>query len=133
MAPSIQKIILIILIQIIVALIHIFRLGQLFNGQTYIFYYSYFSDFIIPFSAYFLLSLNDTTIMFLRKWYVKAGLIFLVGVVTEISQFFGFELLGVTFDPIDIIMFGVGALGAALIDVKIFSKYFKFWSTPMAN
>ena len=129
MSYSLPKILIIILIQVAIALIHVFRLGQIFQGQAYNLYYSYFSDFILPFGAYFLLSLNDVTISVFRKWYVKAGLIFALTTFAEICQFFGIEVLGVTFDPFDILMYGIGVSVAALIDL-FFSKYLGFWSNP---
>lgn len=131
MSTSFPKTLIIVLIQIAIALIHVFRLGQIFQGQAYRLYYSYFSDFILPFGAYFLLSLNDMTISAFRKWYVKAGLVFALTTLAEICQFFGFEVLGVTFDPIDILMYGMGVLAAALIDVKVFTKYLGFWANPV--
>ncbi len=127
MPYSIPKILIIILIQIIIALIHVFRLGQIFNGQAYNLYYSYFSDLILPFGVYFLLSINEATIPVLRQWYVKAGIIFFLATFAEICQLFGFEVLGVTFDPIDILMYGAGVLSAAFIDVKIFAPNLGFW------
>lgn len=128
---SIPKILLIIFIQIAIALVHIFRLGQIFHGQAYNLYYSYFSDFILPFSGYFLLSLNDAIIPFLQKWYVKAGIIFALATFAEICQFFGIEVLGATFDPLDILMYAMGVSAAALLDVKVFSKYLGFWGNPV--
>jgi hypothetical protein len=133
MPISIPKILIIIFIQIIVALIHVFRLGQIFNGQAYNLYYSYFSDLILPFGGYFLLSMNDATIPFLRRWYTKAGIIFTLTTFAEICQLFGFEVLGVTFDPIDILMYGSGVLIAAFIDVKIFAPYLGFWETSKSE
>ncbi len=130
MSYSLPKILVIILIQIAIALIHVFRLGQVFRGQAYNFYYSYFSDFLLPFGMYFLLSLNDVAIPVLRKWYVKAGLIFALTTFAEICQFFGIEVLGATFDPFDILMYGMGVSAAALIDVKVFTKYLDFWANP---
>ena len=109
---------------------HVFRLGQIFQGQAYNLYYSYFSDLILPFGMYFLLSLNDVTISVFRKWYVKAGIIFALTTFAEICQFFGIEVLGVTFDPIDILMYAIGVSIAALIDVKVFTKYLGFWANP---
>jgi hypothetical protein len=79
---------------------------------------------------YFLLSLNDVTIPVLRRWYVKAGLIFALATSAEICQFFGIEVLGVTFDPYDIFMYGIGVSVAALIDGKVFTKYLGFWANP---
>ena len=128
---SIPKILIIISILVAIALIHIFRLGQFLQGQAYNLYYSYFSDFIIPFGMYFLLSLYDATIPYFQKWYVKAGLIFGLTTLAEICQFFGIEVLGVTFDPIDILIYGLGVCAAAFVDVKIFSKYLSFWVMPM--
>ena len=128
--PSIPKIFIVILIQVAIALMHVFRLGQIFQGQAYDLYYSYFSDLILPFGMYFLLSLNDVTISVFRKWYVKAGIIFALATIAEICQFFGIEVLGVTFDPIDILMYGIGVSIAALIDVKVFTKHIEFWANP---
>ncbi len=129
MTCSNPKIAIVILIQIIIGLIHAFRLGQIFNGEAYKLYYSYFSDLILPFGAYFLLSIDDARIPVLRHWYAKAGIIFFLTTSTEICQFFGIEALGVTFDPVDILMFGSGVLIAAFIDVKILVPNLGFWVT----
>ena len=37
------------------------------------------------------------------------------------------EVLGVTFDPIDILMYGAGVSIAAFVDVKIFAPNLGFW------
>ena len=127
---SLPKILIVILIMVAIALAHVFRLGQIFQGQAYNLYYSYFSDFIIPFGMYFLLSLNDANIPVFRRWYVKAGLIFIFTTFVEICQFFGIEVLGITFDPFDILMYGMGVSVAAFIDVKVFTRYLGFWANP---
>ena len=129
MPYSVPKIVIVVLIQIIIGLIHAFRLGQIFNGQAYNLYYGYFSDIVIPFGLYFLLSLNDTAIPALRRWYVKAGIVFSLATFTEICQLFGFEVLGVTFDPVDILAFGAGVLIAAFVDVKVLAPNLGFWTT----
>jgi hypothetical protein len=79
-------------------------------------------------NADFLLCINDATIPFLRKWYTKAGIIFSIMSLSEICQFFGLELFGVTFDPLDICMYAAGVLIAAWIDAKVFAKLFGFWA-----
>jgi hypothetical protein len=127
---SLPKILFIMLIMVAIALIHVFRMGQFLQGQAYDLYYSYFSDFILPFGAYFLLSLNDAAIPVLRRWYVKAGLIFVLTTSAEICQYFGIEVLGATFDPVDILIYASGVLAAAVLDVKVFSKYLGFWVAP---
>jgi hypothetical protein len=89
-----------------------------------------FQFFILPFGAYFLLSLNEAAIPILRKWYIKAGLVFALTVFAEIGQLFGIQVLGATFDPVDILVYGFGVLAAAFLDVRIFSRYLGFWATP---
>jgi len=127
-APSTTKKLICVLILVAVGLIHAFRLGQLFSGSLYTFYYSYVGDVVLPFSLYFMLVLNDSQVSFLRPWYVKAGIVFAGATLMEILQYFGVYALGVTFDPLDIVMYGVGVLFAALVEVKLFARYLKSWS-----
>ena len=132
MPVSIPKILIVIFIQLIIAAIHGFRLGQIFDGQLYNLYYSYFSDLVLPFGIYFLLCINHASIPVLRPWYVKAGTIFFLATFAEICQLFGLYVLGLTIDPVDILMYGVAVLIAAFVDVKIFSPYLGFWA-PLKN
>jgi len=53
-----------------------------------------------------------------------------VAAFAEICQFFGIDVLGVTFDPFDILVYGMGVLAAAFIEVNVFSKYLGFWANP---
>ena len=110
-----------------IAAIHIFRVGSHLSGRLFIFYYSSFSDIVIPIAIYFLLCINDITLPFLKGWMTKAILVFLIAAATEIAQGFGIPLLGNTFDILDFAMFGVGTLTAVGLD-KLFSKVFSFWS-----
>ncbi len=105
-----------IIILLIIALIHIFRVGSYLHGTLFTLYYSYFSDIIIPFGMYFLLCLNETHIPLLRGWLVKAVLVYGIASSVEIMQAFGIPLLGQTFDPLDFAMFGGGVLIAILVD-----------------
>ena len=109
-------------INLIIASAHIFRLGSYLNGDLYILYYSYASDILLPIGFYFLLCLNDVNFRLLRNWYVKALIVFLLATFTEIMQAFGIYMLGVTFDVIDILMFGIGVLLAAILDVQVFDR-----------
>jgi len=128
MKNTAKKVFFVITIQIIIALIHIFRIGTFLNGDLYILYYSYFSDFILPFGAYFLLCANEFPIDFLRDWRVKSLIVFSVATTAEICQYFGISVLGVTFDQVDIIMYGAGVMLAAIIDKQLFTQIFKFWT-----
>lgn len=110
------------IIILIIASAHIFRLGSYLNGDLYIIYYSYASDILVPIAFYFLLCLNDIQIRFLRKRYVKALIIFSLATFTEIMQAFGIYILGVTFDVVDILMFANGVSVVAVYDVQVFER-----------
>jgi hypothetical protein len=116
-----------IVVILLIAAIHIFRVGSYLSGRLFIFYYSFFSDIVIPIAIYFLLCINDITLPFLKGWMTKAILVFLIAIATEIAQGFGIPLLGNTFDILDFVMFGIGTLIAVGLD-KLFSKVFSFWS-----
>lgn len=124
----IGRTIVIVVLELTIALIHALRVGTYFEGALYRLYYSYFSDIAIPFGAYFLLSLNDISLVPFRDWRLKAGLAFGVASLAEILQGFGVPVLGETFDPADFVMFGVGVLGAVLVDKVLLDRALTFWS-----
>lgn len=123
-----MKIAVVVGLQLVIALIHIFRVGTFFSGKLYIYYYSFFGDFILPFGMYFLLCIQDKSIPFLRSWKVRALIVFGVATLAEILQGFGVYAFGVTFDPLDILMYAAGVLCAVLVDVKILTPKFAFWT-----
>ena len=114
-------------ISVAIALVHMFRLGSHLNDPWFTLYYSYFSDILVPFGFYFLLALSEFSIRPLRSWWAKAIIVFLAATTTEILQAFGVPLLGLTFDPLDIVMFGAGVLLAVIVDTLIFRRIFSFW------
>jgi len=73
---------------------------------------------------------SEDKVAFLQKWWVKAGIVFLMAALAEISQFFGLNILGRTFDTINIIVYAAGVLIAFLVD-WLFSIVFNFWKTEM--
>jgi hypothetical protein len=111
----------------VIALIHIFRVGQYLKGNLFTYYYSYASDIMIPFGLYFLLCINESTMRFFRKWYVKALFIFGTTTIIEILQLFGVYIVGVTFDILDILMYAIGVMIAVLSDRLIFKRFIPFW------
>jgi len=48
--------------------------------------------------------------------------------MAEIFQYFGIYALGITFDLIDIIMYGAGLMAAVIVDKQVFARIFKFWT-----
>ena len=121
------KIGLIVIIQLLVAATHGFRLGGYLDDKWQDLYYSYFSDFVIPFAFYFLLCLNEKSIPVLRKGYIKFLFIFVICVALEIGQYYGYYNVGHTFDPLDIVVYALGAGAALLVDQGIFKPYLWFW------
>lgn len=129
---EVYRLAVIIAIQLLLALVHIFRLGQLLDGHLYHLYYGYFSDIVVPFGFYFLLCMNDVRVPFLRPWYAKSALVFAGATTAECLQYFGVYALGVTFDPFDILMYAAGVTLASVIDTHVFTRKFTFWRVDAA-
>ena len=118
----------VVAVLVVIALVHGFRVGSYLSGTLYTLYYSYFSDVIVPFGMYFLLCLNEVSLRFLRDWRVKAALVFTVASLTELAQAIGIPLLGLTFDPLDLVMFGAGTLLAVLADRVLLARTLPSWT-----
>lgn len=119
-------------IMLIIAAIHIFRVGTYLPEDWYLMYYYYASDIMIPFGFYFLLCIVDK-LRFLRAWYTKALIIFAGCTLTEIFQAFDLSLIGQTFDYYDILMFAIGVALAALVDKQLFDRVIPHWKPSRAN
>lgn len=115
-------------IVILIAVVHIFRIGSYLEGELYDLYYGYFSDFVLPFGFYFLLCANESWMPILRRWQAKSAIAFLLPSIAETFQYFGIPVLGSTFDLLDYLMYGIGAISAAVVDTKVFSRKFDFWT-----
>ncbi len=112
---------------LLIAAAHIIGIGNYLPGELYKLYYSYFSDFIMPFGFYFLFCMAEQNIAVLRRWQVRLGLAFVLPAAAETLQFFGVYALGITFDPLDYVMYAAGAACAAIIDTQLFPRIFNFW------
>ncbi len=99
-----------------VAMAHVLRIGSHLHGTAYRLYYAYASDVLIPIAAYFLLCMNEPAIPWLRSRKVKAIAVLTVASTAEILQGCGIPALGVTFDPIDFVMYGAGVAIAMILD-----------------
>jgi hypothetical protein len=115
-------------IVILIAAVHIFRIGSYLEGELYDLYYSYFSDIVLPFGCYFLLCANESWMPILRRWEAKSAIAFLIPSIAETCQYFGVPVLGSTFDPLDYLMYGIGAIAAAAVDTQVFSRMFHSWT-----
>ncbi len=129
---SLRRLAVVFSIVALIAAVHILRIGSYLQGELYDFYYSYFSDFIIPFGYYFLLCANEPHMPFLRRWTVKLAIAFLTPSIAETCQYFELPVLGSTFDPLDYVMYGMGAISAVAVDTQVFSRVFGFWTVEKA-
>jgi len=129
MSRKIVKMVVISSMQIPIALLHFFT-GSNYKGPYPGFVNGYLLDILVPFGFYFLLRLNDFSL--LRPWIVKSILVFRAASFVEIAQLFGVPVFGQTFDPVDFIMYGIGVILAAILDTTVFPRIFEFW-TPKAG
>lgn len=123
----------IVCIMLLIAAVHVFRLGRFLPGDLYYFYYSYFSDFALPFGGYFLLCAAEVQIPALNRWQTKFAIAFLMPSIAETCQYFGIPVLGSTFDLLDYFMYAVGVLSAVIVDTQAFSRIFGFWTIKKAE
>lgn len=121
------RIIVGVIIMILIAAMHGFRIGKFLQGDLYRLYYSFASDFVLPIGAYFMLSMYEIHIRFLRKWYIKSIIVFTVMTFSEIMQAYDIYFFGVTFDWLDILMFGIGTLFAVFIDKLVLKSLVPHW------
>ena len=121
----IRKKVVIVSIMILIGLIHFFT-GSNYKGPYPGFVNGYLLDILVPFGFYFLLCLSKFPL--LKSWIVKSILMFGVASFTEIAQFFGVPIFGQTFDPVDFVMFGMGVILAAILDIIVFPRIFDFWT-----
>lgn len=128
MQPITRKKLVVFSIILLIATLHILGPGRQLSGSWHNWYYSYFSDLALPFSFYFLLCAAETNLVWLRPWWLKAGLVFGAATTAEILQFFGIYALGLTFDPLDIAMYAVGTLLAVSLEWWVFRRWLPFWS-----
>ena len=109
-----------------VGLLH-FVTGPAYGGPYPEFVNGYLIDILLPFALSFLLCPQDVVVPFLRPWFVKGLPVFALGLSVEIAQFYGVPVLGRTFDPWDIAMYGIGVLAAAFLDTAVLPRLLSFW------
>ena len=123
----------VISLMLLIALAHILNIESYLQGNRLSLYYSYFSDLVLPFGFYFLLSMPADQFPLLKRWEVKLAIAFLLPSIAETLQHFGIPALGSTFDPLDYLMYAIGAVSAAVVDTQVFPRIFTFWIAEKAG
>ena len=120
-----NSIYIIVSICLFVALIH-FAVGPDYQGIFRHFIRGYLIDILLPMNMYLLLQIslrkNNAVI---KARIIGAIFIFSFGTMVEILQLYKIEFLGRTYDPWDILMYGIGVGAGILIDLTIIDKFEK--------
>jgi len=98
---------LVVGIAVLVALLH-FPIGPSYAGPWKPFVTGYLIDILLPFTMFLLLGIVQLEVI--RRWWVRALVVFAVASTSEILQYFGVPLFGRTFDPLDFAAFASGIL-----------------------
>lgn len=122
----VKKFIVVVFVALIVASVFVIDIRWT-NEIAYNFYHSYFADIAIPFMLYLLLAPNAERNRLIAHWWQRALAIFVLCTTSEILQYFGIFALARVFDPLDIVMYGLGVLLATLVDRLLFTRVFPFW------
>jgi hypothetical protein len=79
---------------------------------------------------YFVLCLFERRLIWVRPWWVKALIVFLLPSAMEGLQGLGLNVLGRGFDPFDFLAYAAGGLLAALVERRALARL-GYWSpTP---
>lgn len=128
-----RRLVVILSMMLLIALVHIVGVGRHFQGVLFVILQSYFSDIVMPFGFYFLLAADEQWIPVLRHWEAKWAVIILLPSIAETCQYFGIQVLGSTFDPLDYLMYAIGATLAAFVDTQVFPRVFGFWTLEVRH
>ncbi len=102
-----------------VAALH-FVTGPGYAGPFRAFVNGYLIDLLLPFAM--VLVLGFVKLRWIRSPLVRGLLVFGVGAATETLQYFGLTVFGRTFDPLDYLMFALGAGAAMVFEALVLSR-----------
>ncbi|MBC6491811.1 hypothetical protein BC349_12180 [Flavihumibacter stibioxidans] len=120
-----KSIYIIVLISLFVGVLH-FAVGPDYQGIFKNFIRGYLIDILLPLNLYLLLQISLRRNLSVNSSRITGAIItFAIGIIVELSQLYGIELFGRTYDPWDIVMYAIGiGLGIA-IDFTIIDKFEK--------
>jgi len=105
---------IVVAIALLVGLLH-FVTGPTYRGPFPVFVNSYLIDILLPFTMFLVLGVANIPI--LNTSIVRTVFVFGIGVLTETLQYFHVPIFGRTFDPLDLLMYGIG-IGLAVVFEK---------------
>ena len=116
-----------------VGLLHLVT-GPEYSGPFRPFITGYLIDILLPFSLVLLSGLGLEKVPVFKQLLVRSILVFSIGVTVEMLQFFGYDFLGSTFDPVDFFMYGLGVvIGIGFEKVAFIDKSSSTLGQPVAG
>jgi len=114
-----KSVYLIVGISLFVALLH-FLIGPDYQGSFRPFVRGYLIDILLPFNLYLLLQVSlRKNISVLKSRIIGAALTFSFGTLAEFLQLNNIHFLGETYDPLDILMYGIGVGLGVILDLTV--------------
>jgi hypothetical protein len=86
----------------------------------------YLIDILLPMTLYLLMGLIENKLI--RSVIFRACAVFGFGCFVEAAQYFGYLILGSTYDPLDILAYAGGVLLGVLLDLFVFPRFIPRWS-----
>ena len=115
----------VVVISITVGLLH-FIIGPDYQGYCKDFIRGYLIDILLPMNIYLLLQISlRKKISVFNCRVIGAVFTFLVGTTVEVLQYNKINFLGATYDPLDILMYGIGVALGLILDFTIINRYEK--------
>ena len=120
-----KSIYVIVSISLFVGLLH-FLIGPNYQGICKHFIHGYLIDILLPLNLYLLLQISLRKKISVYKSRILAAIVtFLFGTTVEILQLYDLNFFGNTYDPLDILMYGIGIVLGIIIDLTIINKFEK--------
>jgi hypothetical protein len=114
---------LIVAISLFVGLLHII-IGPDYQGIFRDFIRGYLIDIMLPMNLYLLLQIAlRKNISVSKSRIIGAVSTFSFGTMVEILQLYKIDFLGRTYDPLDILMYGIGVGLGILLDLTIINSF----------
>lgn len=103
-----------------------FLIGPDYQGMFKPFVRGYLIDIILPLNLYLLLQISlrkHLTVLISRL--SGAVFTFSFGILVEFLQLNNIDFLGSTYDPLDILMYGIGVVLGIIIDLTVIDRWEK--------
>ena len=122
---NVKSVYFIVAISLVGGLLH-FILGSNYTGPLKNFLNGYLIDILLPLNLYLLLQIALRKILTITQSRICGALFtFIIGLTVEMLQLNDIDVFGNTYDPLDIVMYGIGILLGILLDFTIIDNFEK--------